>query len=80
MAAREAFKADPDDLRKLRDQTSAEYNYSIYIRGDNNPANALAHGALDARALYPNLRVRSLREYAEEFYANPTPFFTATQL
>ncbi len=49
----------------------SQYYHSIYIRGDNTLANAVAGGSLDARKLYPDVPVASVEEAAKEFYANP---------
>jgi len=43
--------------------------YSLYFRGDNTVETAKSQGALDGRALYPELKYQSLEEYAQEFYA-----------
>lgn len=48
--------------------TSAEYAYSIHIRGDNNIATAKAAGALDARELYPDMKVSSFSEFLQQAY------------
>ncbi|KAI5118178.1 hypothetical protein M0805_008419 [Coniferiporia weirii] len=51
----------------------AEYMLSIWVRGDNTIENAKKEefgGALDARELYPNLKVRTLEEGAKELYLN----------
>ncbi|KAF8920539.1 NAD-P-binding protein [Mucidula mucida] len=49
----------------------SEYWNSLYIRGDNTLANAVAGGSLDARKLYPDVPVASVEQAAKEFYANP---------
>jgi hypothetical protein len=49
----------------------AEYRQSMHFRGDNTLANAKKMGALDARELYPNVKTKTLREYAKGFYAAP---------
>jgi hypothetical protein len=48
-----------------------EYDRSLYFRGDNTLAHAKELGALDARDLYPEVQVKTLRSYAEEYYNNP---------
>ncbi|KAI5118180.1 hypothetical protein M0805_008421 [Coniferiporia weirii] len=51
----------------------AEYMLSIWVRGDNTIENAKKEefgGALDARELYPDLKVRTLEEGAKELYLN----------
>ncbi|KAF8920533.1 NAD-P-binding protein [Mucidula mucida] len=50
----------------------SEYRNSLYVRGDNTLANAVAGGSLDARKLYPDVPVASVEQAAKEFYANPT--------
>ncbi|KAG7090536.1 hypothetical protein E1B28_009645 [Marasmius oreades] len=47
-----------------------EYFRSMYIRGDNTVEKAVALGALDARALYPDYVALSLTEVAEELYSD----------
>jgi hypothetical protein len=47
--------------------------YSIYFRGDNTVETAKLQGALDGRELYPELKLQSLEEYAQEFYAAEVP-------
>lgn len=46
-----------------------EYAHSLYLRGDNTLENAKAHGALDARELYPDFKPVTLTQHAEEFYS-----------
>lgn len=49
-----------------------EYRYSLCIRGDNTIENAkkAEYGsALDARELYPDIKVRKFVDYARENYA-----------
>ena len=48
-----------------------QYENSLFLRGDNTLAAALSRGALDARALYPDVPTFNLREEAEKFYVNP---------
>ncbi|KAF8920527.1 NAD-P-binding protein [Mucidula mucida] len=52
-------------------QVVSQYYHSLYIRGDNTLANAVAGGSLDARKLYPDVPIASVEEAAKEFYANP---------
>lgn len=50
-----------------------QYFYSVYVRGDNTVENSKKEeygGALDAKELYPDIKLRSLEAYAEEFYSN----------
>ena len=52
--------------------TFKEYIWSIWVRGDNTVENAKKpeYGeALDARELYPDLKLRTLEDYAKELYA-----------
>ncbi|TDL15979.1 NAD-binding protein [Rickenella mellea] len=52
-------------------QIMAEYEYSFWVRGDNVIENAKKPeygGALDARELYPDIKPRTLTEYAHSFY------------
>lgn len=49
-----------------------QYVYSLFVRGDNTVENAkkAEYGAaLDARELYPNLKPKSLEDFAKEYYA-----------
>ena len=49
----------------------AQYQDSVFIRGDNVLAGALSRGALDARTLYPDVPTPVIREEAKKFYDNP---------
>jgi len=52
---------------------SQEYYYSMFIRGDNTIANAKKPeygNALDARELYPNLKVSSAEDFTRQLYSN----------
>ncbi len=49
----------------------SQYYNSLYIRGDNTLANAVAGGSLDARKLYPDVPVALVEQAAKEFYAKP---------
>ncbi|KAL0057042.1 hypothetical protein AAF712_016334 [Marasmius tenuissimus] len=57
-------KCDRDLLTSL----SPEYSRSIWFRGENTLERAVAAGALDARALYPDYKPLSLEEWARGFY------------
>lgn len=49
-----------------------EYMYSVYVRGDNTIENAKKDeygGALDAKELYPDLKLISFTDCAKEFYS-----------
>ena len=48
---------------------AAEYSRSIAFRGETTVDNAVAAGALDAQALYPDYKPRSLEDFAKDFYA-----------
>lgn len=53
-------------------QSLAGYLRSIFVRGDNTLENAKKDeygGALEGRKLYPDLKLRTLEDYAKEFYA-----------
>ncbi|TDL19860.1 NAD-binding protein [Rickenella mellea] len=50
-----------------------EYEYSWWVRGDNIIENAKKPeygGALDARELYPDIKPRTMIDYARSFYSN----------
>ena len=49
------------------------YLRSICVFQEATRENAARLGYLDARALYPDVPVRTLEELAEEFYALPEP-------
>lgn len=69
------FSAE-ETIKKAQDAQSIlkvhlEYQVSLWIRGDNTVENAKKpeYGeALDARELYPELKLNSLEEFAKEFY------------
>ncbi|TDL23570.1 NAD-P-binding protein [Rickenella mellea] len=53
-------------------QVMIEYEYSVWVRGDNVIEKAKTPeygGALDARELYPDIKPRTLTDYAQSFYA-----------
>lgn len=53
-------------------RTLLQYFNSLYVRGDNTVENAKKEeygGALDARELYPDIKLRSLEDYAKEYYS-----------
>ncbi|KAF8901814.1 hypothetical protein CPB85DRAFT_1377277 [Mucidula mucida] len=52
-------------------QVIAQYANSLFLRGDNTLANAVADGVLVARDLYPDAPVFTIEEASKEFYANP---------
>ncbi|KIY63603.1 NAD(P)-binding protein [Cylindrobasidium torrendii FP15055 ss-10] len=49
----------------------SQYQNSLYLRGDNVLSGALARGALDARALYPEIPNQNMEEEAKKYYENP---------
>jgi len=52
-------------------QVGVEYTLSLFIRGDNTVENAKKPeygGALDARELYPHLKVTTVEEVAKSLY------------
>ncbi|KAF9019741.1 NAD(P)-binding protein, partial [Hymenopellis radicata] len=55
----------------LLTQVISQYANSLFLRGDNTLAHAVADGALVARELYPDAPVYTIEEAAKEFYANP---------
>ncbi|KAL5514215.1 hypothetical protein ACEPAG_2303 [Sanghuangporus baumii] len=70
-----------DELEKILKGVSdfekivLEYQYSIWVRGDNTVENAKKAeygGALDARELYPDIgkELRTMEDFAKEFYSN----------
>lgn len=44
----------------------ADYDYSRYLRGDNQPEYAKYLGYLDARELYPDFRPITFREFVKD--------------
>ncbi|KAH8116637.1 NAD-binding protein [Phellopilus nigrolimitatus] len=70
--------SEEDLLARARDAEGImkpimEYAVSVFIRGDNIVENAKKEeygGALDARELYPDLKLRSVEDYAKELYLN----------
>ncbi|KAJ8089256.1 hypothetical protein PM082_014504 [Marasmius tenuissimus] len=54
--------------KDLLTSLSPEYSRSIWFRGENSVERAVAAGALDARALYPDYKPLSLEEWARGFY------------
>lgn len=55
-----------------------KYMQSLCIQEDNTLANAKRLGYLDARELYPDIPVRSVEDFAEEFYKLPEPGYAYT--
>ncbi|KLO11933.1 NAD-binding protein [Schizopora paradoxa] len=69
-------KAEIEEKSKSADPITAlghEYMNSFFIRGDNTVENAKKPeygSALDARELYPHLKVLSLEEFTRQLYSN----------
>ncbi|KLO11907.1 NAD(P)-binding protein [Schizopora paradoxa] len=78
LKAKPVFESEEDVRTKLKNakdwsiqQIGEEYNWSMYIRGDNNVESAKKPeygGALDARELYPHIKVSSAEDIAKELY------------
>ena len=78
LKAKPIFESEEDVLTKIKNakdgsltQIGEQYNLSMYIRGDNNVASAKKPeygGALDARELYPHIKVSSAEDIAKELY------------
>lgn len=47
-------------------QSSADYAYSKYARGDNTLQNAKYLGYLDARELYPDIKPTTFAEFVQQ--------------
>ncbi|KAJ7705455.1 isoflavone reductase family protein [Mycena rosella] len=60
------LKVEPDNGAVRFTSIMDDYMYSKYVRGDNTPAYAAYLGYLDARALYPEFRPRSFRDFFAE--------------
>ncbi|KAL1672885.1 hypothetical protein EV122DRAFT_223816 [Schizophyllum commune] len=63
----EGIKAGPSAFVS---RVMGEYAYSMWYRGDNTVESAVRDGALDARKLYPDHPVKSLAEFAQNWYPN----------
>lgn len=74
--AMQAYSLEPS-IATLGQVIYLQYMLSLHVHGDNTAAKAKVLGALDARELYPNLRVQTLAQYAKEWYKNPqrNPYF-----
>ncbi|KAL0057853.1 hypothetical protein AAF712_015487 [Marasmius tenuissimus] len=55
--------------KDLMSSIGPEYSRSVWFRGENTIENAVAAGALDARALYPDYKPLPLEEWARGFYS-----------
>ena len=60
---------DPQDQKKCSHLYIVQYRHSMYVRQDNQPANAEYLGYLNARELYPQYTPTSFREYFVELLA-----------
>ncbi|KAF9256989.1 NAD-P-binding protein [Marasmius fiardii PR-910] len=58
------------DTHDIITRVTLEYHRSLFIRGDNTVEKAVALGALDARALYPDYVPLTLEEAARQFYSS----------
>ncbi|EIM88909.1 NAD-P-binding protein [Stereum hirsutum FP-91666 SS1] len=63
----EALVAEAKE-KKLGTLAYWDYHYSMWVLGENRAEVAKLEGALDARELYPDYKVRPLEDYAVEFY------------
>ncbi|KAH8116629.1 NAD-binding protein [Phellopilus nigrolimitatus] len=55
------------------EQTAFQYHHSLWIRGDNTVENAKKEeygGALDAKELYPDLKLISFEQSVKDFYSS----------
>lgn len=56
----------------------AEYNNSLFVRGDCNVQTAKALGALDARELYPDFKPVPFEDRIRAFYQSPLELYGST--
>jgi ABC-type hemin transport system substrate-binding protein len=66
-AAEDTFDKDPTPLNRLI-LGGSQYSNTLYVRGDNTVAKAVAAGALNARDLYPDFAPKSLADFAKGWY------------
>lgn len=66
--AKEQAKTSPSGTQLNLGIIMQEYLNSLFVHGDNTLETAKGLGALDARALYPDFKPTTLKEYAVEFY------------
>jgi hypothetical protein len=57
------LKENPKDAEADFTLKSLQYGLSLGVRGDNTPENAKYLGYLDAKELYPDLKVRGFEEF-----------------
>ena len=55
----------------LATRIMAQYENSVFLRGDNTIANAVSRGTLIARELYDDVPIPDIEEEAKKYYANP---------
>ncbi|GJJ09949.1 hypothetical protein Clacol_004173 [Clathrus columnatus] len=60
----------PLSIDQLKEQNPImrDYYQEMYVLGQNTVENAKQLGAIDARELYPDIKPKTLKEYATEFY------------
>ncbi|KAL1638115.1 hypothetical protein SLS58_008952 [Diplodia intermedia] len=64
--ARIKDEKEPDSFMNRIMRFEADYKYSKYVRGDNQPEYAKYLGYLDARELYPDFRPITFRAFVKE--------------
>ncbi|OJD30594.1 isoflavone reductase family protein [Diplodia corticola] len=64
--ARIKTENEPDNFMNRIRRFEADYHYSKYVRGDNQPEYAKYLGYLDARELYPDFRPITFREFMKD--------------
>lgn len=66
--AKPVITQEPTDYLSRTPLYSAQYNYSKFVRGDNQPENAKNLGYLDAQEMYPDFRPVSFESYIKEVF------------
>ena len=66
LEARRVFEKEPERRGAFVRLASAEYEYSKYVRMDNQAQYASYLGYLDARELYPDFVPRKFTEFARD--------------
>lgn len=46
----------------------SDYAWSVFARGDNTVEAAMSLGILDARELYPDVKIEPFEDFARNFY------------
>ena len=64
--ARRLFEKEPENQELIGRMSSAEYEYSKYVRTDNRGEYARYLGYLDARELYPDLQPKKFWEFVQD--------------